>query len=60
MENPSNAERLCNVAANPNSMGDHGQPNGRPTEAPQERDSNHPMGTNKRAGLPGGHGMESD
>ncbi len=40
------------MAANPDKMGGHGQPNGRPMEAPQERDSNHPMGTDKRAGLP--------
>lgn len=45
-------EEYASRAANPDSMGGHGQPIGRDTEEPQERDSNHPQGTNERAGLP--------
>ncbi len=50
---PDRCEELVRKAAMPDSMGGHGQPNGRPMEAPQERDMNHPQGTNERAGLPG-------
>lgn len=46
-------EEYARKAGNPNSMGGNGQPSGRPTEPPQERDSNHPQGTNERAGHPG-------
>ena len=46
-------------AANPNSMGDHGCPTGRPSRPDQGRDSNHPAGTNSRAGLPSGR-VESE
>ncbi len=53
MEYPTNCDELARKAAMPDSMGGHGQPTGRPMEKPQERDSNHPMGTNQRAGLPG-------
>lgn len=55
MEYPTNCDELARKAANPDSMGPPNAPNnGRKMETPQERDSNHPMGTNKRAGLPGG------
>lgn len=53
MDNYCDCEELARRAANPESMGGFGQPTGRPTETPQERDMNHPEGTNERAGLPG-------
>ncbi len=54
MEYPDKrCETYAKNAANPNDLGGHGQPVGRPMEAPQTRDMNHPQGTNERAGLPG-------
>lgn len=52
-ENYSNrCEELARNAANPDAMGGHGQPNGRPTDEPEERDSNHPQGSgNHRPGI---------
>lgn len=53
MEYPDpRCEDYAKNAAMPDRMGGMGQPSGRPTEAPQERDMNHPKGTNERAGLP--------
>lgn len=45
-------DELAKKAANPDSMGGHGQPNGRYQEDAQERDSNHPQGSgNHRPGI---------
>ncbi len=45
-------DEYASRAANPNSMGGHGQPAGRDTEDAQRRDSNHPQGSgNHRPGI---------
>lgn len=45
-------EDLAKKAADPKSMGGHGQPQGRPSDEPEERDQNHPKGSgNHRAGI---------
>lgn len=60
MEYPDpRCEEYEKMAANPNAMGGHGQPTGRPVRPPEQRDSNHPIGTNERAGLPG-HTVDVD
>lgn len=41
-------------------MGGHGQPEGRPSRPDEGRDSNHPQGTDKRAGLPGVPDIDTD
>jgi hypothetical protein len=54
MEYPDpRCEEYEKMAANPDKMGGHGQPNGRPEKPPEMRDQNHPAGSNARAGLPG-------
>lgn len=49
---PTSSDEYCRKAANPNSMGGHGQPNGRPMEPRQENDSNHPQGGDSHATMP--------
>lgn len=42
-------EDLVKKAANPDSMGGHGQPTGRPDAGREENDSNHPQGGSSKA-----------
>lgn len=54
MEYPDpRCDQYAKNAGNPNNMGGFGQPTGRPMKPDEGRDSNHPQGTNQRAGLPG-------
>lgn len=49
---PGHCEELARKAAMPDSMGGHGQPDGRPMDAPETNDSNHPPGSgNHRPGI---------